>query len=446
MRLRVIVFAAALSQIAWAQLVIVRPADDAPVSGFLDVGGAAPGDILDTRLRIRNIGGSEATLSILRIGGAGFTLEGAPALPSRMGPGVNADFRVRFRPSGPGSYSATLQVNSTTLLVQGSSSAGVVLLRGGTPLTSELAIEFGSVTVGERARIGLMLRNDSTQELAIRQFVAAGAGFSASPALALPLLLRAGEEVGVELVCEPAKAGLLTGSLSVDGRTFNLVALAREPEAPDALIELDPSAARSGRQSSLRIRLAAPAKAAITGTLTMEFTPSIDARAGDAAIQFLANSSRSVAVQIAPGDTVGLVAGKADVAFQTGTTAGTATFRLTLGGREREVAVVIPPEAPLIDSVQMQRGQGSVEVTVTGFDNHRSAGNAVFTFTDLAGQDLPAVSVEAGAAFKQFFGESPAGGLFRLTARFPVAGDASKLSRVAVRLANAIGAGGGRSE
>ena len=291
-----------------------------------------------------------------------------------------------------------------------------------------------------------MLRNDSTRELALRQFLAAGAGFSASPSLALPLLLQAGEEVSVELVCEPAKAGLLTGSLSVDGRTFNLVALAREPEAPDALIELDPSAARSGRQSSLRIRLAAPAKLALTGTLNLEFTPSIDARAGDSAIQFLANSSRNVAVQISPGDTAGLVTGKADVSFQTGTTAGTATFRLTLGGREREVAVVIPPEAPLIDSVQMERGQGSVEVTVSGFDNHRSAGNAVFTFTDLAGQDLPAVSVEASAAFRQFFNESPAGGLFRLTARFPVAGDASKLSRVAVRLANAIGAGGGRSE
>ena len=446
MRWRLFVLAAGLSHLVSAQLAIVRPSDDAPISGLLDVGAVAPGDILDTRIRVRNTGGAVATLSILRIGGAGFSLEGAPALPFLMGPGVNADFRVRFRPSGPGSYSATLQVNSTTLLVRGSSSAGVALLRDGTVLSSERAIEFGPVNLGEAVRIRLTLRNESAQELAIRQFAVAGVGFSAQPPLTLPLLLRAGEEVGVELACQPSKAGLLTGVLSVDGRTFNLVALAREPDAPDALIELDPSAARSGRQSSLRIRLAAPAQVAITGTLTLQFSPSIDARAGDAAIQFLANSSGNVAVQVAPGETSGLVAGKADVAFQTGTTAGTAIFRLMLGGREREVAVVIPPEAPLIDSVQMQRGQGSVEVTVAGFDNHRSAGNAVFTFTDLGGQDLPAVSAEAGAAFKQFFNESPAGGLFRLTARFPVSGDASRLSRVTVRLANAIGAGGGRSE
>ncbi len=68
------------------------------------------------------------------------------------------------------------------------------------------------------------------------------------------------------------------------------------------------------------------------------------------------------------------------------------------------------------------------------------------TFRDQAGQELPAVSAEAGPAFVEYFRESEMGGLFRLTARFPVSGDASKLARVAVRLANGIGAGAGRSE
>ncbi len=70
----------------------------------------------------------------------------------------------------------------------------------------------------------------------------------------------------------------------------------------------------------------------------------------------------------------------------------------------------------------------------------------MFTFRDQAGQELPAVSAEAGLAFVEYFRESEMGGLFRLTARFPVSGDASKLARVAVRLANGIGAGAGRSE
>ena len=434
------------AQPAWGQLVFVRPVDESPITGLLDVGTAAPGDILDTRVRLRNLGAATVILSRLDLGGVGFTVEGKPALPFEMAPGVNADFRVRFRPTGPGTYSGTLQANTTTsLLVRGSASAGLVLLRGGVPVTNERTLEFGTIVLGQPARIGFVLRNDAAQDMTVRQLSVSGAGFSLAP-VPLPSLLRAGEEAAFELRCEPLRAGLVSGAMQLDGRSFTLAALAREPEAPDALIELDPQAARSGKQSSLRIRLASPAKVAVTGSLRLEFTPSVNAGAGDAGIQFLGNSSRNVAVQVVPGEVVGLVLGKADVAFQTGTTAGVAVFRLLLGTQERQVQVTIPPEAPLIDAVKLQRGQGSVEVTLTGFDNHRSAGNVVFTFTDQAGQEFPAISAEAGPAFLEYFRGSEMGGLFRLTARFPVSGDASKLARVAVRLANGIGAGAGRSE
>ncbi len=434
------------AQPAWGQLVFVRPVDESPITGLLDVGTAAPGDILDTRVRLRNLGAATVILGRLDLGGVGFTVEGKPALPFEMAPGVNADFRVRFRPTGPGSYSGTLQANTTTsLLVRGSAPAGLVLLRDGVPVTNERTLEFGTIVLGQRARIGFVLRNDAAQEMTVRQLSVSGAGFSLAP-VPLPSLLRAGEEAAFELRCEPLRAGLVSGAMQLDGRSFTLAALAREPEAPDALIELDPQAARSGKQSSLRIRLASPAKLAVSGTLRLEFTPSVSAGAGDAGIQFLGNSSRNIAVQVVPGDVVGLVLGKPDVVFQTGTTAGVAVFRLLLGTQERQVQVTIPPEAPLIDAVKLQRGQGSVEVTLTGFDNHRSAGNVVFTFTDQAGQEFPAVSAEAGPAFLEYFRQSEMGGLFRLTARFPVSGDASKLARVAVRLANGIGAGAGRSE
>ena len=439
------VLALLAAEAAQAQLVIVRPADESPVTGVLDVGSAVPGDVLDTRLRIRNIGTTAVTLSVLTIRGAGFTLEGNPSLPQPLAPGVNADFRVRFRPTGPGAYSATLQANSTTLLVRGNAAAGLVLLRDGVPVTNDKTIEFGTVIVGQRGRIGFVLRNESTQSVAVRQLSVTGTGLSLVPT-PLPSFLAGGEEAAFELRFDPQRAGLASGSLQLDTRTFAVIGLGRDPEAPAALIELDTLAARSGKQSSLRIRLAEPATFAVTGTLRLEFTPSVSSTVDDSAIQFLANSSRSVTVQVAPGETMATVTGKTDVFFQTGTTAGTAVFRLILGSQERVATVVIPPEAPLIDTVQMQHGQGWVEVALTGFDNHRSAGNVVFTFTDRAGQEYPAVSAEAGAAFTQFFRDSPMGGLFRLTARFPVTGDASMLARVSVRLANVIGAGAGKTE
>jgi hypothetical protein len=279
----------------------------------------------------------------------------------------------------------------------------------------------------------------------VRQLSVTGAGFSLAPT-PLPSFLAAGEEAAFELRCEPQSPGFLQGSLQLDTRSFSIAALGRAPEAPDAWIELDTQAARSGRQSSVRIRLAAPATMSVTGSLRLEFIPAVNTVRGDEAIQFLTNSSRSVPVQVNPGDTIARVAGQPETAFQTGTTAGSLVFRLSLGAQEREVTVALPPEAPLIDSVEMKTGQGSVEVAVTGFDNHRTSGNVVFTFTDRAGNELPAVSAEAGVAFAAHFRESQMGGLFRLTARFPVTGDPSQLARVAVRLANTIGAGAGRSE
>ncbi len=168
------------------------------------------------------------------------------------------------------------------------------------------------------------------------------------------------------------RSGTLAGGMTLATRGPRFI---KELGEAGIGMELKTESARSGKQSSLRIRLASPAKLAVTGSLRLEFTPSVSVGAGDAAIQFLGNSSRSIAVHVTPGDVAGLVLGKPDVAFQTGTTAGVAVFRLFLGTQERQVQVTIPPEAPLIDAVKLQRGHGSVEVILTGFDNHRSAKN-----------------------------------------------------------------------
>ena len=105
---RMMLLGLAVAHAAWGQLVFMRPADEAPITGMLDVGSAAPGDILDTGVRLRNLGSAAVILSRLDVVGAGFTVEGKPALPFTMAPGVNADFRLRFRPNGSGSYSGLI--------------------------------------------------------------------------------------------------------------------------------------------------------------------------------------------------------------------------------------------------------------------------------------------------------------------------------------------------
>lgn len=443
--------ALALAGTASAQLAIVRPdgASDIPITAAsLEVGAAPAGDFLDTRLRVRNTGVVAAVLSTIEISGVGFSLEGTPPLPLTMPANGNADFRVRFRPSGPGSYSGTLRVNrSISLLIRGSAAAGLSLLleRDRSLITIDRTLEFGTVTAGERGRLALLIRNEAAGEIPVRQLNVAGTGFLLSQDL--PSTVKAGEEARFEILCAPVKSGFLSGTLHFDGRTFTLAALAREPETPSALIELDADAARSGKQSRVRVKLAAPARVSVGGTLRLEFKPAVEASAGDAAIQFLGNSSREIPVFVEAGSAAVALQDKPDAVFQTGTTAGTIVLRLKLGSEDREISIAVPPEAPRVDTVEMKRGAGSVEVVVTGFDNHRTSGNIVFTFTDAAGRDLPAVSAEAGPSFARYFRESEFGGLFRLRASFPVTGgDAASLARVAVKLANGIGASAGRSE
>lgn len=452
MRLAVLFLLAAA---VWAQqLTIVRPdgANDIAIpTASIDVGNTSTGDFIDSRLRIRNVSTGPATLSTLEISGVGFSLQGEPSLPLTLAAGTNADFRVRFRPPAPGSYSATVRANRTvSLLMRGSAAAGLVLLleRERTVLTNGQSIEFGSAVVGERGRIGLLLRNNSATELAVPQPDVTGAGFMVTPGL--PASVKAGAEAaGFGIAFEPLRAGFHTGVLRFNNWSFPLNALAlapREPYVPPALFEFDPDAARSGKQARMRVKLSTPAPAAAAGALRLQFTPAIEAGAGDEAIQFLGNSSRELPVTVEAGAREVTFEGKPELVFQTGTTAGTAVFRLKLGTEEREAQVAIPAEAPRIDQVELRRGAGSVEVSLTGFDNHRTAGNVVFTFTDTVGRELPAVSAEAGTLFAGHFRTSTLGGVFRLRASFPVNGDASRLARVSVKLANSIGASSGRSE
>jgi len=181
-----------------------------------------------------------------------------------------------------------------------------------------------------------------------------------------------------------------------------------------------------------------------SGTLRMDFEPAVSVGQRDGGIQFLRTGGGR---KIALGFDVGSVGNRDEVVFQTGTTAGTLVFRLTLGGQVREVRLTIPPEGPRLEEVDLLKSEmGYADVLVTGFDNHRSAGNVVFSFFEGQGREFPGVSVEAGSDFGRFFREDVGlGGLFRLRARFPVSGDARLLIGARVRLANTLGVGVGSS-
>ncbi len=433
----------------WAQLSLYTvPSDgvETPVTeSLLELGAAHPGDILDTTFRLRNLTGSTIVLSTLRVSGAGFTLEHYPTLPYRVSTGTNVDFHVRFRPTGPGVYSATFQVNDRSLIVRAQGRDGVtVLAPDGTALAADQARDFGRVEVGSSIEERFVIRNNTMGPLFVASVAVSGEAFSIVAGAALPVRLEPANEVAVRVRFAPVRAGIPAGLLTIDARTFRLQGFAVSPDIPDAIVEAGSNVSASAKQIPVRIRLAAPAPVAVTGVVTVEFQSAVDGYPDDPAIQMVPAASRTAAITIARGETEARWGRDlaAQGVLQTGTTAGDILVRVKIGESTREARVTVPRSAPVLDTVTIARGPTGIEVSTDGFDNARSISEVRYSFFDGTGARIgEPLAVAMGDQFTRFFGASTLGGLFRLGARIPVlAGDALGVVGLELEVRNAVGA------
>ncbi len=186
MILRALLFAGLLPLAALAQLQVFEfdGTNDTPVGALVNVGTASPGDKLETRFHVRNIGAGPATFSTLALSGEGFTIVSAPSLPYILAPYVGltseAEFDVSFAPTTSGSFSALLAVNTISIVLQGNSAASAALTLSGsqTPLTAGATIGFGSVDVGASGTQGFVLSNSAATSVTVASVVVSGTGFS----------------------------------------------------------------------------------------------------------------------------------------------------------------------------------------------------------------------------------------------------------------------------
>jgi len=84
----------------------------------------------------------------------------------------------------------------------------------------------------------------------------------------------------------------------------------------------------------------------------------------------------------------------------------------------------------------------NIELQINGWDNTRSASQLVFTFFNSSGATIAPgnIAVNAASAFQGYFPGSDLGGVFGLTAFFPVTGDADDVVAAVVQLTNSAGA------
>jgi hypothetical protein len=439
-----------LSALAQLQVFEVIGTIEAPVLGTLvNVGTAAPGDTLEMRLRVRNTGAGPAVLQTISLAGDGFTILAAPSLPYTLspyvGPASEAEIDIDFSPTIVASYSANLLINAMNFVLQGTSAASALVTLAGnnTLLSAGTTVNFGNVDVGSKQTQGFVLTNSGTANVDIATLAVSGAGFAGPIGLSAPVLLAPGQTVSFQVSFTPKSGTLAEGALTVDTRTFNLTGQGLSAPPPATSLVFASTVGASAQQNSISIPLASMSKWTGTGTLTLAFQSSVTGVSDDPAIQFLSGPLRIATVTIAPGDTTAEIGGESSIAFQTGTTAGTITFTLSLNNATQQTTLTIP-HAPINlaeDTFSAVRLYGSLNVSFGGFDNTYSASQLAFTFYDLNGKVLPqgAIDVDAATAFREYFNTTQAGGMFQVLAEFPVTGSSTLIGYVTAQITNSEG-------
>jgi hypothetical protein len=440
---RAILVAALLPIGAFAQLQLFEfnGTIETAVGATYDGKDTASGDTLDIRFRIKNLGTGPATVQTIAVNGTGFKLSSPPLLPSTIASQLFVEFHVSFSPTGSGPYSASLALNTivvTTLHATGIPAA--LLSFGTTPLTAGATADFGQIEIGASVAKTFTLTNPNSTPVAIAAVSVTGAAFQGPSGISAPLQLAAGGSADFQVTFAPQVGNQAKGILTVDQRTFNLTGLGLVPALPKGSIVVNSATAGSAQQAKVSIALASASKVTGTGTLTMQFLPAAGLP-DDAAIQFLSGAKRAATVTIAVGDSIAKFGTQPDFAFQTGTTAGSIVFTLTLLNSSDQYTLPIAPAVVGIDTATGERRVNDLDVNLAGFDNTHSISQLGFTFYDTKGSVVQPglIRVVSPPEFKQYFTANQAGGAFTMRASFPVTGDATQISGVDVQVTNSAG-------
>lgn len=447
---RIAITAALLHYGAFAQLELLQydkttKTETPVIASTLAVAGIAAGDTGATEFHIKNLGNAAAQ-ALVGVRGAGFTLDMHNLNPCMIAPGQECVFDVEFTPTAVGvQYSAVLTVNNigantiTVILTGAALPAATITVAPGS--LSGNALDFGQVEVGTTGPVVFTLANPYTAPLTVGGVRLSGsAAFTIPQPLATPLQLQPNDRVTFEVDFAPQQSGLARATLAIDRRTFQLTGTGTIPALPRGTITVSSQAGASGQQVTVTIPLAATSKSSGTGTLAMMFQPATGLP-DDPAIQFLSGTKRSAAVSISPGGASAKINGQDSLTFQTGTTAGTIIFDLTLPNSTDHYTIPIAPAITTLSTATGVRRIDAVDVNLAGFDNTHSISQLGFTFYDAAGHVLQpgVIRVDATPEFKHYFDKNVAGGAFTMLATFTVTGGTSTIATVDVQVSNSTG-------
>jgi hypothetical protein len=361
-------------------------------------------------------------------------------------------FYVAFTPTGSGPVSSTLTVTGNDVVTSAVYNLSVALSAtgvaaptltdsGGNSYCPGAKIYVGSTQVGTTLQTSLTLNNTTPNAV-----TATVAGKDFGPTT--PVTVQPSATQTLPISFTPSVANTETGTLTVSGLVYNLtgVGFVQAVTPLDLSFQLSSNADLSSNQATVSIPLASPAALSDAGTLTLSFQPSANLP-DDPAIMFMANSTRTMSVQVTPGDTaVQFQAGNAtQCTFQTGTTAGTITLtlNLTVSGITKPVSSTIVPASVALDLSTAVSATDSILLSLSGFDNTHAPSALAYTFYNASGKVIPSGQIQASTvagAFANYYQTNPTvGGVFDLQATFPVTGDITQVATVQVEFTNPAG-------
>lgn len=410
-----------LSEAPGFQLFLVENGVEKPVGSSFVMPPAAPGDSSTARFRVRNTGTLAVVITRLSIDPGPFRLFDQFFPPRTIAPGTFADFWVRFSPDAPGQYARTLHINDLKVTLLGSSEGLPVIeiatATGWQALRADSVTQLGSVE--RRSELTRRVRVTPAVPLTVT-----GEGFQLRPEAeaGLYVLAFASDRVGT------ARGALLEGQ-----RVFPVEVTVTDFPTPTPSVELLDEAGPA-RQIRLRVRLSGTARASVSATLRVTFTPE-SGLPDDAAVMLLPQAVRVITVPIPEGaDRSG------EILLQTGTTAGTIELQASIGTRVGTATIRIPRSAVVLTGARASAASANAEVVLTGYDTVRSASRIAFTFYLKSGQVAAPGRIEAdiGPQFEEYY-KTISGSAFRLRAHFPVTGTHTELDSVEVEITNSAG-------
>lgn len=451
--IRLFVTGITVNQQPWA----APPQTPLSVADFPDI---RENDMADLTFELRNAGNTDISITNLRLfpktdvcgsgGGVAFNLMTSTQTP----PGIlrangSYSFQVRYLPPKPQCYEAVLAVAQQTFVLRGSARGRTVMFEidtlGQRQIINGSTSEFGSVRIGEAYTKSYRITNNTGQSVMIAPPVIAGEagvyGLLEAPESTRTVLDNGVYEFKVRF--SPNRTGLLTASLTVDGRTIQLAGTGLPGIVPNFTLQAPSGMLDSNTQAEAQIQIGSAATTELTGTLELRFEKDSNLP-DDSTIRFIDNGARTLAFRIPVGATrAQFGTGTVTVArFQTGTASGKIRLVAVMAPWEQSALLDIRADAPRWSDSSLQRGAGSLSVNLTGFDNTRSASSIEFRFFDGNNQavgDTGGIQAAVSDLFSAFFGASNRGGQFTLRAQFPVEGDALAIRRVEVILRNRLG-------